>query len=466
MNHVVLIGVPDDEATRSANISRLSRALTAAADQFGTPTYVIDMASVGRAASEVESAFQAPWLLQYSLKANDLPAIGWYLQSRGWGGNVVSTGEWQFARHGSFSNAALTFEGVGKTDAQLEYAVLETARGRPLHWLALESRQEAERLAALADQHGLGRAEVPPLDVLLRLNPAVSPETRAEFAVGLAASKFGMTAGEILSLVRGGLLDGPGLRVRGIHVHVGSDLRDVVAWADAGVSATRLLRDVASYASQADTVDFGGGFPLAADGAPSPARFRTALLSGLTAAGLKLPARPAIEPGRYLVGAAGWLVSRVLHARPGHEAGGQAVVVLDAGMTEFMRPALYGSHHPVHALPHQRWRADSLRHTSLEGPVCESTDSFGIHQLPPLRRGDVVAIENAGAYASSFTSRYNGRPAPAEVLLWPDGSLNRCQRPELLALAPEGTHGPTIARLDLPSDRPSLSTTCAAAHKE
>jgi diaminopimelate decarboxylase len=113
-------------------------------------------------------------------------------------------------------------------------------------------------------------------------------------------------------------------------------------------------------------------------------------------------------------------------------------VVLDAGMTEFIRPALYGSRHRAHALRAKApvgqtggRAAAGLLDTDLEGPVCESTDSFGRHVLPPLDRGDLVAIEQAGAYGASFTSRYNGRPAPAEVLLWLDGSLQPCERPSL-----------------------------------
>jgi diaminopimelate decarboxylase len=333
------------------------------------------------------------------------------------------------------TNSALSFEGIGKTDGQLEVAVLEAARGRPLRWLAIESAEEADRLAQLASAHHLGRGGRPPLDILLRLNPQVSPETRAEFAVGRAASKFGMTEAEIHALVRGPVLDGPGLRLRGIHVHVGSDLGDVGAWAGAGVRATRVLGELAAVAADADTVDFGGGFPLPADNRPDPAAFCAALMQGLDTARLALPARPAIEPGRYLVGGAGWLVSTVLHARAAHESTGQAMAVLDAGMTEFIRPALYQSHHRAYAIPLDRWRNHSFAATSLEGPVCESTDSFGSQSLPTLRRGDVVAIEHAGAYGASFTSRYNGRPAPAEVLHWPDGSLEPCDRPEIVTLA-------------------------------
>jgi len=417
----------------SRTIAQLNEALATAANLFGTPVYVMDMISVATAARQVEAAFGSPWLLHYSLKANDLPALAGYLAGRGWGGAVVSAGEWQHARHGGLPNASVVFEGIGKTDAQLGYAAAEAAAGRPPRWLVIESADELTCLADLAARCQLGRAGRPAIDVLLRLNPGVDPETRREFAVGAGTSKFGMPAAEIRALAKGGPDSFPGLTVRGIHVHVGSALTDVGAWALAGVRATDLLADVARYCPRADTVDYGGGFPL--PGGPGPAQFRDALLDALAASGLSLPARPAIEPGRYLVGGAGWLVSRVLHVRKPSESGEQARVILDAGMTELMRPALYGSLHRVHGLrPGGDPRGgDPLRATTVDGPVCEMTDSFGTHQLPPLARGDLVAIEQAGAYAASFTSRYNGRPHPAETLLWGDGELELSERPAVEA---------------------------------
>jgi diaminopimelate decarboxylase len=426
-----------DRGSRLREIAALSPVLEAAAGRFGTPLYVVDMVSVAAAAAEVESAFPPPWLLQYSLKANDLPAITRFLHERGWGVGVVSTGEWQHARLGGVENQALTFEGIGKTDTQLEYAVREIVAGRPLRWLSLESAQETRRLRELAAWHGLGSGALPPVDVLVRLNPEVRPETRAEFTVGARTSKFGMSREDVLELARGGELDGKGLRLRGVHVHVGSDLRDVRAWADAGVHAASLLAELARYAEGSlDTINFGGGFPLASKDAPAPTQFRAALTDALGAGRHRLPPRPAIEPGRFLVGGSGWLVSSVLHSRQGRRSEQQTV--LDAGMTEFIRPALYGSHHPVHALPAGSRPAAALWDTAIEGPVCESTDTFGTHRLPRLQRGDLVAIQGAGAYAASFTSRYNGRPQPTEVLLWPDGTLQRCDRP---SLAP-GREGP------------------------
>ena len=146
-----------------------------------------------------------------------------------------------------------------------------------------------------------------------------------------------------------------------------------------------------------------------------------------------------MEPGRYLVARSGWLVARVLHVRPDRGSEGAPMVVLDAGMTEIVRPALYGAHHRIVALTSLGHSLDPgepspvRTATWVEGPVCESTDALGIERLPPLRRGDIVAIRDAGAYAASLSSRYNGRPRPPEVLLDPDGGLALARRRGSLA---------------------------------
>jgi diaminopimelate decarboxylase len=401
-------------------------ALLSAAREFGTPVYVIDLATVAAAAALMEAAFPRPWVWQYSLKANDLPAIAAFLAGRGWGANVVSLGEWRHAQAAEIPNDWVSLEGIGKTDAELEYAVRQAATGNPLRWLAIESPEEADRLGEIAHEYGLGEGERPPLDVLLRLNPDVAPETRPQFAVGAGTSKFGMDVREIHALVRDGL-HRPGLRLRGIHVHTGSDLRDVNAWAEAGAAAVGLAAQLVAVVETVDTVDVGGGFPVPVDGVPRPAQFVAALAADLERRHLALPPRHAIEPGRFLVGHAGWLVSQVLHSRERRQLPQQTVI--DAGMTELVRPALYGSRHDIRPLDPPSSPDDKTVTTSVEGPICELTDSFGTYQLPRLRRGDLVAIEDAGAYASSFTSRYNGRPQAHEVLRWPDGSLRLCQRP-------------------------------------
>ncbi|NRQ35465.1 hypothetical protein HII36_27075 [Nonomuraea sp. NN258] len=386
-------------------------ALAEAARTYGTPLYVTDVAELNQRAALVEDAFPDPWIRQYSLKANDDPAIVRRLAERGWGGNVVSSGEWRLAREAGLPNSAITLEGIGKTDEVLREVVAAAAAGEPLRWVALESADEAVALAAMCAQARLDH----PVEVLLRLNPQVEPETLAGLAVGKAASKFGMTADEIRELAGSPFARTPGLVVRGVHVHVGSQLNGVTAWAQGAAAAVELAAELNALLGTVDTVDFGGGFPAGDGDLPAPADFRAAVEE--TLAHPLLPARLAIEPGRALVAASGWLIASVLHVR---RRGGRQQAVIDAGMTELVRPALYGARHPIHALDPV---AGEPEPTGVEGPICESADSFGLHDLPPLRRGDLVAIENAGAYAASLSSRYNGRPKPALVFIEPDGTF-------------------------------------------
>jgi diaminopimelate decarboxylase len=426
------------ETASVAPAPELRERLAEAASRFGTPAYVVDVAAVEEAAAAVEDAFPEPWVWQYSLKANDLPAVTELLAARGWGANVVSSGEWASARAAGVPTSRTTLEGVGKTDEDLLAAVDQAVAGTPLRWVAVESADELVRLGEL---HGLRRAATGARDVdlpvLLRLNPDVQPETAPGLAVGLAASKFGLSAEDLLGLAASSVWQG-GLRLAGVHVHMGSHLRDVTAWALAGRRAVELLERVRTAytgAGTPDTVDFGGGFP-AHGSRPSPADFAAALADELGRAGLELPATAAIEPGRVVVGRAGWLVAGVLHTRV---RGEERQVILDAGMTELIRPALYGSRHAVTALagPFSSSRSDNpsdssetvLEEVVVQGAVCESTDTFGVHPLPPLRRGDLVVLHEAGAYAASFSSRYNGRPPAPEVLLGPDGSLSLGERP-------------------------------------
>jgi diaminopimelate decarboxylase len=383
--------------------------------------YVTDAAALDDAAERVERSFGDPWIRQYSVKANDVSGIAGRLAARGWGMNVVSRGEWAVARRAGTPNERITLEGVGKTDADLRAAVRASGDARPLRWVAVESVDEVASLARLA-----GRSRVS-VDVLLRLNPDVTPETHAGLSVGLGGSKFGMTeteVGEAIEIAGGGR--GP-LRLRGLQVHVGSQLGAIDAWRDAARRTIALFALLRGSVPDFDTVDLGGGFPVAPLGQPSPgaehfAREVPALLDGVPPE--RRPGWLAIEPGRALVARAGWLVSRVLHVR---ERGGRQVV-LDAGMTELIRPALYGARHDVVALTSLGRPIDGAvlsahEPASVHGPICESTDGLGPHVLPRLRRGDLAAIRDAGAYAASQASTYNGRPRPPQVLLEPDGRL-------------------------------------------
>ncbi len=229
---------------------------------------------------------------------------------------------------------------------------------------------------------------------------------------------------------------GPGLRPRGIHLHVGSQLGAIDAWRDAVRRALATFALLRGNEPDFDTLDVGGGFPVGPLGEPSPrparfARELPALNEAIPAD--RRPTRLAIEPGRFLVARAGWLVGRVLHVRD--RAGRQ--VVLDVGMTELIRPALYGARHAIVALTSLGAAVDvpgspapepDLEPADVQGPICESTDALGEHPLPPLRRGDLVAIRDAGAYGASLSSTYNGRPRPPQILLHADGRLEVVRR--------------------------------------
>ena len=386
----------------------IADALRDVATRAGTPSYATDLATLDRAAGAIRDAFPDPWVSQYSIQANDVPEIVAEVASRGFGANVVSRGEWAIARRAGVPNDRITLEGVGKTDADLRDAVRAAATGRPLAWVAVESADEAEVLTALARRAGLGRGARPALDVLVRLNPDVTPETLPVLAVGAGVSKFGMTETEATGVVEWLRSNaGVSVRPRGVHLHVGSQLGAVDAWRDAvhrGLAVVGLLR---------------GNLPALLESVPDDRR----------------PTRLAIEPGRALVARAGWLVARVLHVR---ERGGRQVVI-DAGLTELIRPALYGARHPIVALttlgrpiPADACGPDAtdlgLEPTRVEGPICESTDALGVHDLPPLRRGDLVAIADTGAYAASLASTYNGRPRAPQVFIEPDGTVRLARR--------------------------------------
>jgi diaminopimelate decarboxylase len=409
---------------------RIGDGLRQAGDRFGTPVYVTDVGSLDRAARTVTDAFPDPWIRQFSLKANDVPAIVQRIGAFGFGANVVSGGEWALATQAGIPNARVTLEGVGKSDADLHRAVDAVVDGRPLRWLALESAAEAAVLAGLAAGAGLGTGGRPRLNVLLRLNPAVEPETSAALAVGTGSSKFGLLKDELEAAVAaGGGAQGP-LRWRGLQIHIGSQLTGLTAWRHAVGGALNVLAALKPQLPDVDTLDIGGGFPSAArgDGLPTPVDFAQAFERALAEGPRDRPARLAIEPGRFLTARAGWIVARVLHARPGRGPAGEALAVIDAGMTELIRPALYGARHDIIALtslgkPVAGRESGAWFPTFVEGPICESTDRLGSHNLPALQRGDLVAIADAGAYASSMSSRYNGRLRAPEILLEVDGTL-------------------------------------------
>lgn len=345
----------------------------------------------------------------------------------------MSAGEIDLAIRAGISPAEIALEGIGKADRDFALAASMVARGEPPLWVSLESPEDAASLATAMRTVSARRESrnTRRVDALVRVNPQVAPETVRGLAVGAPASKFGVLAEELPGVIEaGGGRDGP-IRWRGIHLHVGSQLGAVDAWRSAFRVGLRLLELQRAELTDFDTLDAGGGFPVAYDGdgssVPSPARFAAEAEAALAELpGSARPSRLAVEPGRSVVAGCGWLIGRVLHVRRREPP----IVVLDAAMTELIRPALYGTVHPMTALtslgkPLGDDAAASV--VRVDGAVCESTDTFGTAPLPPLERGDLVAIGMAGAYASSMFSAYNGRPRPAEVA-WDDGRVRLLRR--------------------------------------
>ena len=324
-------------------------------------------------------------------------------------------------------------------------------RNDPLLWLALESADEAEALSAMARRAGLGRHGRPPLDVLFRLNPEVTPETIEGLAVGAGASKFGMTETEATGLVEWLTVNArrrdPAARDPPARRVAAACGRCVARRGPPGPGGRR--RCCAAELDDFDTLDVGGGFPVLPldEPGPDPARFARELPALLDAVPAdRRPTRLAIEPGRALVARAGWLVARVLHVR---ERGGRQVV-LDAGMTELIRPALYGARHPIVALtdrgpPIEPGAPDlATRPTGRRSDL--RVDRRPRHARPPaLRRGDLVAIADTGAYAASLASTYNGRPRPAQVFIEPDGQIRLARAGRRRQPAGRRTHPPKTA---------------------
>jgi diaminopimelate decarboxylase len=409
----------------------LAGALREAAGRYGTPLYLYDLPRLAADGAAIRAAFPDPWLRLYSLKANGLPPLVREIWNHGFGASAVSGGELEQARRAGVPLSVTALEGIGKSDADLDRAAAHAAAGDPLLWVSLETADEA---AVMRDAllRARRRAHQPDLrqDVVVRLNPGVAPETIAGLAVGAAESKFGCLPEELPAVVEaGGGPEGP-LRWRGIHVHIGSQLGAVDAWRSAFRRSLRVLELQRARLPDFDTLDAGSGFPVAMadpDSVPGVELFAAEARAELERVPASAaPARLAVEPGRAVVAGAGWLVGRVLHVRRRE----QPMVVLDTGMTELIRTALYGAHHPMVALSSlgrptdgEPGEAISVR---VDGPVCESTDTLGPAELPPLRRGDLVALGLAGAYGSAMASTYNGRPRPPEAA-W-DGQRTRLLR--------------------------------------
>ena len=374
--------------------------LTAIAESVGTPAYVYDAAEIRRAYTSFDAALGSyPHAIHYALKANSTLGLVRLLRQLGSEVDANSGGEIEVALRAGFIPEQIVFSGVGKGADELDRAVTLGLKS-----INAESPGELDRIAARA------RALETTVRVALRVNPDIDARSHPHISTGLKTNKFGTPIDEARRVYREHGRQA-GLEPVGVHVHIGSQITTLEPLRDAAARVVALAQALAGDGIALEHVDLGGGLGVSYDGSPAPtaADYAAAILPALGGSGLGL----VVEPGRALIAAAGLLLARVVD-RKAYE-GGPQFVVLDAGMTELMRPALYGSFHRIVAVAP---RAGAAERYEIVGPLCESSDIFGRDRLlPPLEVGDLVAILDTGAYGSVMASTYNRRPFPPEVLV-------------------------------------------------
>jgi diaminopimelate decarboxylase len=375
------------------------------ASEVGTPVYVYSGHALDHAYRSIDDALGfAPHLIAYAVKAAGTLGLLHRLAGLGCGADIVSGGELRRALHAGIPPQRILFSGVGKLDEEIEAAL--AAGIRSLH---VESATELEVTEHLAERRGV-RAPI-----ALRVNPDVDPETHPYISTGMHRSKFGIdlqTARDLLPRI----VRSPHLVLEGVSCHIGSQLASPAPLEEAVTAVARFALECRAAGAPVRSLDAGGGWPISYGDEPSPypayAEYGAAIERGLHAAGAA-DLEVVVEPGRALVGEPGLLLTRVLLTKDQPE---KRFVIVDAAMTELIRPALYGAHHalvPVREPGPQPWSP-----VDVVGPVCESGDFLATDRpMPPMQRGELLAVRGAGAYGASMSSNYNARPRPAEVLV-------------------------------------------------
>jgi diaminopimelate decarboxylase len=380
---LMLDGVPLEEVAR----------------RFGTPCYVYSRAAIEAAYREFDEGLAGiDHLVCYAVKANSNLAVLDILQRMGAGFDIVSGGELARVLAAGGSAGRVIFSGVGKSEAELRAALAAGIR-----CFNVESEPELERLDAIARSMDV-RAPVS-----LRVNPDVDARTHPYISTGLAGNKFGIPHERALAAYRHAAAL-PHLRVIGIGCHIGSQILETAAL-DAALERVLELADaLAAQGIRPEHLDLGGGFGI---------RYRDEVPPDIGAYCRRLAARLAgrgfqvmLEPGRAITGPAGVLLTRVEYLKIDKA---RRFAVVDASMSELIRPALYGAWHDIVPVTENAGRA--AQRYDVVGPVCESSDVLGVDRPLAIAPGELLAILAAGAYGMAMASNYNSRPRPAEVLV-------------------------------------------------
>jgi diaminopimelate decarboxylase len=369
-------------------------------EEIGTPAYIYSAEAVRVAYRRLDAAFAAyPHAIHYALKANSTLALLRLLHSLGSRADANSVGEVQVAQRAGFAPSEMVFTGVGKSRDELAYAV-----AHEVGTINAESAGELDRIAETA--RALGRRA----RVALRVNPDIDARSHPHISTGLRVNKFGVAVEEASAIYRDrlGIAD---LQFVGVHVHIGSQITTPEPLRRAARALAALAVTLRDQGVALEHVDLGGGLGIAYDGVTmiTPDAYAAVVVPELETCGIPV----VLEPGRAIIGHSGALVSRVVDVKQSPE--GRRFAVLDAGMTELMRPALYGSFHRI--VPLQP-RPAAEHPWDIVGPICETSDVFARDRsITDLAVDDLVAILDTGAYGAVMASNYNRRLLAPEVLV-------------------------------------------------
>ncbi len=373
------------------------------AAEVGTPVYVYSTATLERHFAVFQDAFKtAKPLIAYAVKANPNVAVIATLARLGAGADTVSEGEIRRALKAGVPPERIVFSGVGKTEAELAFA-LDVG----VCEINVESEPELQKLAAVAAAKGV-RATI-----AIRVNPDVGAGGHAKISTGKADNKFGVSFSEAERLYANAA-NNAALNPVGVACHIGSQITDLAPMEEAFLKMRGLVQRLRAEGLSVERLDLGGGLGVPyfdAPTPPSPAAFAE-MVERVTAG---LDVQLAFEPGRLLVANAGILLSRVIHIHERPE--GTRFLVVDAAMNDLIRPAMYEAFHDIRSVAAPAEGAAQIAY-DVVGPVCETGDTFArSRHLPALNAGDLVAFMTAGAYGAAMASEYNSRPLVPEVLV-------------------------------------------------
>mgnify|MGYP001626172512 CR=1 FL=1 len=367
--------------------------------KVGTPFYVYSKKAIIDQINNYKNAFKDyPTLICYALKANSNLSILRIFEENGLGADIVSGGELYKAKKAGFPSNKIVYAGVGKTDAEIIYAINENILS-----FNVESFMELEVINEIAGKQNKKA------NVSIRINPDVDPKTHPYISTGLKKSKFGIDIDQALEAYKKAVKM-EHLNVVGIHCHIGSQIMDVSVYKEAVEKTVDLVYKLKKEGIELQFIDIGGGLGVKyypEDNPPTPYDLANTVLPIVRQTGLKL----ILEPGRSLIAQAGALITKVIFVKDKKD---KHFVIVDSGMNDLVRPAIYNAYHHIVTVEQKQ---ESMV-ADIVGPVCETGDFFGLdRKIGKVNRGDLIAILTAGAYGSSMSSNYNVRPKAMEVLV-------------------------------------------------